>query len=36
MLVVTKAPWFFQGDGVRITTVETNAFTLVETGVTGE
>ena len=36
MLVVTNAPWLFQGDGVRITTSATNALSVVCTGVTGE
>ena len=36
MLVVTNAPWLFQGDGVRITTSATNAFPVVGTGVTGD
>ena len=36
MLVVTNAPWLFQGDGVRITTSATNALSVVCTGVTGQ
>ena len=36
ILVVTNAPWLFQGDSVRITTSATNAFSVVGTGVTGE
>ena len=36
MLVLTNAPWLFQGDSVRITTSATNAFSVVGTGVTGD
>ena len=36
MLVLTNAPWLFQGDGVRITTMATNAFPVVATGFTRE
>ena len=34
MLVVTNAPWLFQGELVRITTTATSAFPAVCTGVT--
>ena len=36
LLVVTNAPWLFQGDGVRITTSAGIAFSVVGTGVTRE
>ena len=34
MLVVTNAPWLFQGELVRITTTAASAFPVVCTGVT--
>ena len=34
MLVVTNAPWLFQGELVRITTTATSAYPVVCTGVT--
>lgn len=34
MLLVTNAPWLFQGELVRITTTATSAFPVVCTGVT--
>jgi hypothetical protein len=34
MLVVTNAPWLFQGESVRITSTATSAFPVVCTGVT--
>ena len=36
MLLVTNAPWLFQGELVRITTTATSAFPVVCTGVTRE
>lgn len=36
MLVLTNAPWLFQGESVRITTTATNTFPVVCTGVTGD
>ena len=36
MLVLTNAPWLFQGESVRITTTATSAFPVVCTGVTGD
>jgi hypothetical protein len=36
MLVVTNAPWLFQGESVRITTTAASAFPVVCTGVTRE
>jgi hypothetical protein len=36
MLVLTNAPWLFQGESVRITTTATSAFPVVCTGVTRE
>ncbi len=34
MLVLTNAPWLFQGESVRITTTASSAFPVVCTGVT--
>ena len=36
MLVLTNAPWLFQGESVRITTTAASAFPVVCTGVTGD
>lgn len=35
-LVLTNAPWLFQGESLRVTTTATNGFPVVCTGVTGE
>ena len=36
MLVLTNAPWLFQGAGLRITTTATNAFPVLAMGVKRE